>query len=327
MNKSGITSKVMLFLAAGIILMALLLILFAKTSTLFRPSYEIRMRTSHVGELKPGNGVFLSGLRIGDVTGVELESDLKHAIVKMRIIGEYKIGKNARFAIHQQGFLGQYYVEVIANGTPKEFLKDGDLVESEDTIDFIQAGKLTYGLFTRVKEALKSVELTMERSRKIFNSNTFSRIEFVSENFGNALAKGTSLVFTVEYLVESNSPTIERFLSDIECVNKDWKAFRTSFTQFTNQVTSFSDKIEPELKTMSSNFSEIKQQVNQLMVANQRDGKKETNAISMESFTERIGKIMRVTAEINEFSSNLNRLGLIGAFKKEGDERKSTKEK
>lgn len=320
MDKLGIKTKVVLFLGVGIILMALLIILFTKTTTLFHPSYEIKMRTEQVGELSPGHGVFLNGIKIGDVVGIELEPDLKHAIVRMKILGQYKIGKDARFAIHQQGFLGQYYVEVISTGTSREYLKDGDLVQSEKTINFIEAGKLSYGLITRFKEALSRVEGALNKSRNLFNSNTYNEVDLIAANFGKALVTGTSIVSTVELLIKTNSPIINKISSDFtSSIKNDYIALTSSFNIFTNQILTLTEKIDPYLDNIGSNFSTIRHQVSQFKSEKETDkgDQKSPSSSRATNFTEKISRLLRATEQMNEFTKNLNALGLVGALKQE----------
>jgi len=316
MDRRGVKTKVTLFLVVGVFLTALLLILFTKTTTLFYPSYEIKMRTAHVGELRPGNGVFLSGVKIGDVVGIELEPDLKHAIVRMKIVGQYRIGKDARFAIHQQGVLGQYYVEVIATGVSREYLKEGDLVQCEDTIDFIEAGRLSYGLITRVKETMKRIEGVFEKSRNIFNSNTFSEVDLIANNFGKAVEKGTSTVFIVSSLIETNSPVLKKFSSNFEMAGKNWGSLTSSFSVFTNQIMTVYEKVEPYLDNIGTNISTINREASQFRSA---------TPAGATNFTEKISRLLNATRQINEFAKNLNTIGLAGAIKENTKKHKESK--
>src|SRR6267378_4244942 len=89
MKKSGLEWKVGLFAFIGLGLLGALLIQFSRGPAFFRPTYEIRLRSSDVGELKIHSSVLLSGVQVGTVTHIKLAPDGKTVTITLRIFKQY----------------------------------------------------------------------------------------------------------------------------------------------------------------------------------------------------------------------------------------------
>src|SRR5258708_18729081 len=84
MSKSRLEWKVGLFVFIGLALLAGLLIEFSKGLSLFRPTYEIYLRASNVGGLKPKAAVLMSGVQVGTVANIQLAPDGKSVTITNR---------------------------------------------------------------------------------------------------------------------------------------------------------------------------------------------------------------------------------------------------
>lgn len=126
-KKKGI--KVFLFLAVGVLLLLALCFQFAKTGSWFKPSYALELQSENIGGIRPGADVLMAGIRIGEVKNIALGEEGLKAIIKVNILEDYKIRKDAIFSLQQAGFLGEQHIAVKAVGTTADFLKNGDVVE------------------------------------------------------------------------------------------------------------------------------------------------------------------------------------------------------
>src|SRR5262245_40315107 len=109
MGRSNLEKKVGLFVAIGLMLLAVLLLQFSKGTTFFRSTYELRMKTGNVGGIKARANVLMSGVPVGNVSRIELAPDGKTVTIFLKIYGNFKIHRDARFVIEQSGFLGDQY--------------------------------------------------------------------------------------------------------------------------------------------------------------------------------------------------------------------------
>src|ERR1700744_4053305 len=113
MEKPRLELKVGLFVAVGIILLAVLMLQFSKGTSSFRGTYMVKLNAVNVGGLKSRAQVLLAGVQVGVVKDIPLASDDKSVTIYLQIYKEYPIYSDARFVIEQAGFLGDQFVSVI----------------------------------------------------------------------------------------------------------------------------------------------------------------------------------------------------------------------
>src|ERR1017187_1615447 len=104
MEKSRLELKVGLFVAIGLVLLAVLLVEFSKGTSLFRGTYSLRLHAVNVGGLKVKSGVLLSGVQVGTVSQIDLATNSKSVTIILKIYKDFPIYHDARFVIQQAGF-------------------------------------------------------------------------------------------------------------------------------------------------------------------------------------------------------------------------------
>jgi phospholipid/cholesterol/gamma-HCH transport system substrate-binding protein len=130
MNTRTIEIMVGLFVAAG---MAALFMLAMKVSNLATyggdEGYIISASFDNIGGLKVRSLVSASGVRVGQVTGIEYDSDGYEARVSMSIDPQYdKFPIDTAASIMTSGLLGEQYVG-LQPGAEEEYLKAGSEIE------------------------------------------------------------------------------------------------------------------------------------------------------------------------------------------------------
>jgi phospholipid/cholesterol/gamma-HCH transport system substrate-binding protein len=91
--------------------------------------YTVTASFDNIGDLKPGAPVSMSGVRIGEVTGIAYDPAQFKAVVTMRIQDEFsRIPDDSDASIQTQGLLGGKYVGIGPGGSDT-YLKDGSHVE------------------------------------------------------------------------------------------------------------------------------------------------------------------------------------------------------
>ena len=130
MSTRTIEIAVGLFVAAGL---AALFMLAMKVSNLANytgdDGYEISARFDNIGGLKVRSPVAASGVRVGQVTGIEYDSGGYEARVTMSIDPQYdKFPTDTAASVLTSGLLGEQFIG-LQPGAEEEYLKAGSEIE------------------------------------------------------------------------------------------------------------------------------------------------------------------------------------------------------
>lgn len=119
---------------------------FAKSDTRAPNGYEITARFGRVDGLKRGADVTLSGVKVGTVTGVDLDRKTFQAVVRMMVASNVDLPIDTNAKIVSESLLGNM-VLVLEPGGDKQMLKDGGEIEkTQDAISLTELiGKIMYG--------------------------------------------------------------------------------------------------------------------------------------------------------------------------------------
>lgn len=91
--------------------------------------YTVTAAFDNIGDLRSGAPVSMSGVRIGEVTGIGFDPDSYRAIVTMRIQPQFsRIPEDSDASIQTQGLLGGKYVGIGPGGS-ENYLQEGSRIE------------------------------------------------------------------------------------------------------------------------------------------------------------------------------------------------------
>lgn len=130
MNQTRLMELVVgLFICLGLAAMFLLTLQVSTQNDLGRDaSYEITARFDNVGSLRVRAPITLAGVRIGRVTGVDVNPETFQAEVKLAIDQRYdRLPSDSSAAIQTAGILGEQYIALQPGGA-MENLKAGDRI-------------------------------------------------------------------------------------------------------------------------------------------------------------------------------------------------------
>ena len=114
------------FVVAGIAALVVLALKVGNMSTYnVSETYTLRAHFLNVGGLKPNASVRSSGVLVGRVTGITLDTERYEAKVTMSIDKRYRFPKDTFANILTSGLLGEQYIGLMAGGD-EQMLKDGD---------------------------------------------------------------------------------------------------------------------------------------------------------------------------------------------------------
>lgn len=154
MSESRFATKVGIFVFAGLLALAALLLNFSKSSDWFRPKYEILLRTTNVSGIKSRAAVLMAGVPIGYVKDVQLAADGKSVIMTVCIYQEFLIRHNATVAIEQSGFLGDQFVAITPRSNEGAYVQAGNMIKCLPPFDLQDTARRASDLLDSVGQAL-----------------------------------------------------------------------------------------------------------------------------------------------------------------------------
>ena len=128
MERTTLDLWVGIFVVAGIAALVVLALKVGNLSTYNgSESYQLQAYFSNIGGLKAQASVRSSGVLVGRVTGISLDTERYEAMVTMNIDKRYQFPKDTFANILTSGLLGEQYIGLVPGGDV-EFLKSGEVV-------------------------------------------------------------------------------------------------------------------------------------------------------------------------------------------------------
>lgn len=119
---------------------------FAKSDARGPSGYEIAARFGRVDGLKRGADVTLSGVKVGTVTGVELDRKTYQAVVRMVIGSGVELPADSNAKIVSELLLGGMVVVLEPGGDKKLIANGGEVEHTQDAVSLTELiAKMMYG--------------------------------------------------------------------------------------------------------------------------------------------------------------------------------------
>ena len=265
MSEKSHAGKVGLFVFIGIVLIAALMLNFSRGVGLFKPKYELTMRTRSVAGLKPRAAVFLSGVQIGNVKDVKLDPK-EGVVVHLTILKEFPLHKDSRFVIEQQGVLGDQFVNITPGATEAPLLKDGDTIEGNEPFNLQEVAQSANNLIKRFDQLGATVGEAITRlNNQILDAQTLSNLSMTIQNFQALPAHAVGLIDNASGVISNSSPILALSLTNLlEFSRKLQKvAMEVDETIITNRV-----ELSESMKNLRDTTASLKQ-----MTADMQAGK------------------------------------------------------
>jgi phospholipid/cholesterol/gamma-HCH transport system substrate-binding protein len=305
MQKSRLEIKVGLFVLIGLVLLALLLLQFSKSTSVFRGTYNLKLHTTNVGGLKQRAGVLLAGVQVGTVWDIQLSDDGKSVVILLKIYNDYKnkIYHDARFAIEQSGFLGDPYVSVIPTTNSPPLLEDGADVNCEEPFNLQEVARSASGFIQRIDETAKKLDASVtDLRREVLNETTLTNFAAAIGNARTFSEQAIGTVNDINALVATNSTQVNLAVSNAVFFSQDLIRLAGSADTLlaTNGV---------EISLAVNNIKASTETLKQLM-ADLQSGRGLAGTILQ---NEQLATNMQTIAQnLSITTSNLNRSGLWG---------------
>lgn len=219
MENKQVATKVGLFVAIGLVLMAGAVILFSKGTSFFHGTYNLQLRTANIGGLKRQAGVLLSGYQVGSVADIDLAADGKTVTVQLKIYKRYQIPSDAKFVIEQAGFLGDPYVAVVPSGTnnpESHILANNEEVECQPPFNLQEVARGAAGFVQRIDVIAKKLDDTVnDLRREVLNQETMTNFSVAVQNMRSFSEQAMSAVGEINELVNTNGTQVTMAVSNL----------------------------------------------------------------------------------------------------------------
>jgi len=303
MDKSRLEIKVGLFVFIGLALLAVILIQFSKSTSLWRGTYELRLHAANVGGIKPRAGVLLAGVQVGSVAQIRLAPDGKSVTMFLKIYSEFPIYHDARFVIEQAGFLGDQFVSVIPTTNAPPVLADGADVDCQSPFNLQQVARDAAGFIQRIDETAKKLDASVTDLRsQVLNAQTLSGFATSITNMKLFTEQALGAVQNINDLVTTNGAQFGLAVSNA--------------VQFSSGLIDLENSAKGVLATNSVNISQATKDIADAtatfkqLAADLQAGKGLAGTVLQNP--ELATNVQSIAANLAVTSSNLNRLGLWG---------------
>ena len=158
MNSDRMELKLGLFMVVCLALAAALAIRFSNTNMGLDKGYTVVMETKSAGNLLRQANVLMSGVQIGYVERVELNSYGNGTLIHLLIYDQHGVYKNDHFSVESVGLMGDQYVSVDAASERGPKLKPDDHVKGKAPMNLEKIGEKAEGLVERVDRMVMKVD-------------------------------------------------------------------------------------------------------------------------------------------------------------------------
>ncbi len=219
----GYIWKLGLFVIIGLVIFVFAIYFIGKNQNMFGDTFTLKTKFKTVSGLKVGNNVRFSGINIGTVSEIEIQTDtsvLVNVIIKKEI--QKFINSSAKASIGSDGLMGDKVITispgVSVDGEPNRNVKDDDFIASKNPIEMEDVMASVKGSVDNAN--IISAQLAMFSYKMNNNDGVLSKL-FSDKDFSNSIkntltnlqnSSGEFSKFTIK--MNSNKGTLGKLMND-----------------------------------------------------------------------------------------------------------------
>jgi phospholipid/cholesterol/gamma-HCH transport system substrate-binding protein len=132
MKKMKLEMIVGLFLLAGFASFSIIAIKMGDISLFMEESYPVSARFVSISGLKEGAVVEVAGVKVGRVSGIELDGGGYEAVVRMEISKAVQLSDDSIASIRTAGIIGDRFIKLTPGGS-EDYLDPGDMIQETES--------------------------------------------------------------------------------------------------------------------------------------------------------------------------------------------------
>jgi len=301
MDKKRLEWKVGIFVFIGLVGLAALVLQFSRGTSLFKPTYNLYLKSKNVGGLKAGASVLMSGVPIGTVSDIELTPQGTNVTITLKIYTKYAIRKDADVRIEQSGFLGDQYVAVVPGLNEKEPWAPNDHLEANEPFNLQEVARSAANFLKSVDQTTKRLDDAIADVRRLLlNEETLTNLATAVSNARIATEHAVGTVDNINSLVTTNSEAVASAVSNVVFFSQQINQFAGGLKEV---LATNSDELNASLKNFEASTASLKGLLQGVQSGQGLAG----DVLRNEQLATNVNAI---AANLSVTTSNLNRLGL-----------------
>ena len=210
--------------AVAVLLMAWAGIRFLSGLDVFGRSRTYTAHYEQVNGLQDAATVVISGVKVGQVTGVVLNTEQGGVDVTLSIDSKFDIPTDSRAMIFSAGLMGGKSIE-IKLGEAKEYLESGDTIQTGVTLDMFDTLANELGdIKVKVSTLLDNLNQTIEGVDSLIDDNSKSLTKTIASlNAVMADLKKSNIIGNIDGFcatLNQNGAKLDNIITDINSVTK-----------------------------------------------------------------------------------------------------------
>jgi len=210
--------RVGIFVAIGLLAIALMVVYFGRFGESVRGYYRIRVEYPNASGIYKGASVLLAGAKIGSVeNNPVILPEMDGVYVTLRIFEEVHIPSAAQFTIGSSGLLGDRFIQIVLGKDAKSSapIQPGAVVQGKGESGIGDVTESAAALLSDIQEAVGNINKVAQKlnsdvfkETSIANLNaTLSNLKETSASFADASKKISGVVEKAEGAVETGQQT------------------------------------------------------------------------------------------------------------------------
>jgi len=256
--------KIGLFLAVGLIILAVFIFVVGDISTMFeKKGYTLYTHFDTVAGLEKKTVVRMAGVKVGAVKAISLKGS--KAEVAMGINPDVEISRDSKATLASLGLLGEKYIE-ITPGVEDDIVQPGGTIGSFPPVSFDQLGMILSSVGDDIKSTSKAMrELLGEGEARVNIKEILQNLSMVSaelkEFFSESRPHVTQSLDKADQAIDSfdkNVQSISQNLDELIHLLKDTvEENRGSLKENLEGIKELISRTERALKTLSESLEKI----------------------------------------------------------------------
>jgi phospholipid/cholesterol/gamma-HCH transport system substrate-binding protein len=295
--------KVGLFVAVGLLLLAILLLQFSKSTSIFQGNYELRLHAVNVGGIKPRAQVLLAGVQVGVVSDIKLAPDGRSVTIFLKIYKNFQIYGDARFSIEQAGILGDQYIAITPTANAAPFLADGTDVPCAEPFDLQEVARSASGFIQQLDTTAKKLDAAItDFKRVVLNEETLTNFAQSIANAHTVSEEAMTTVADLNHLVATNQAQVNLAISNVV-------AFSQKLDRLGDSADALLASNGVQIAVATHNLAESSETLKNVM-NDVKNGKGLAGTILQNQTL--ATNVQAIASNLAVTTSNLNRVGLWG---------------
>ena len=168
-----------------------------------REEIEVRARFHEVGQLLNGNAVKVSGVPIGRVTAIDLDTEAAGVIVTMRVKADVRMPEDPVTLLSPESMFGDWQAEIVSRTDAERLFPGYDFAESPDPAVLPGATLPDISRLTAVAAQIAENMATLsDRFEVAFTDETATNVRRAIENIQRVSQQLTEMVSNQQQAVE-----------------------------------------------------------------------------------------------------------------------------